>query len=86
MSWIHRRLAIALMSATMLCASTSSAGADDGLKKDLFSVITLRGKPCGAVVSATKMGENDYVVECKTGDRYRVYLGNGGKRVKVDDL
>ena len=80
----HRRLPIAVLSATMLCATATSAGT--GLKEDLFSVITLRGKPCGEVVSTKKTAENDYVVGCRSGDRYRVYLGNGGKRVKVEKL
>ncbi len=82
----HRRPLVAVLSAMTLFATVASAPADGGLEQDLFSVITLRGKPCGEVVSAKKTGENDYVVACKSGERYRVYLGNGGKRVKVEKL
>lgn len=45
------------------------------VKRDLFAVITLKGHPCGEVVSVKKLGENDYIASCRSGDRYRVHLG-----------
>ncbi len=50
------------------------AGAQPTIAEDLFAVITLQGKPCGEVLKYTKLGENDYEVTCKSGDRYRVRI------------
>jgi hypothetical protein len=52
--------------------------------QDLFAVITLRGKPCGKVTSYQKTGENDYLVTCETGHRYRVYV-SADQRVVVEE-
>ena len=51
------------------------AAQSDNVKQDLFAVITLKGHPCGEVVSVKKLGENDYIASCRSGDRYRVHLG-----------
>lgn len=77
------------VTATLLasCALLAPARADEPrsdaeVKRDLFSVITLEGKPCGAVVEVRRLGENDYVATCRTGDRYRVRIVAG--RVSVE--
>ena len=60
-----------------------SAPADDAAtRRDLFTVITLQGLPCGEVVSVISRGENDHVATCRDGNRYRVFL-NGEGRVVV---
>lgn len=51
--------------------------------KDLAVVITLQGKPCGTVVSHEKLGENDYLARCSSGDVYRVYVNEQGRVVVV---
>lgn len=51
--------------------------------KDLSVVITLQGKPCGTVVSYEKLGENDYLARCSSGDVYRVYVNEQGRVVVV---
>ena len=53
--------------------------------KDLTAVIALQGLPCGQVVSATKKGDDDYVVSCQDGNRYRVVVNADG-RVVVQKL
>ncbi|MGE0683604.1 MAG: hypothetical protein AB7P69_22240 [Candidatus Binatia bacterium] len=58
---------------------------DEKVKKDLFTVITLEGQPCGAVVSFTRQGETDYIAVCRTGDRYHVTVVPEG-RVSVKKL
>jgi hypothetical protein len=55
--------------------------AADDLAKDLTSTIALLGLPCGQVVSAKKVGENDYVAMCKDGNRYRVFVNPQGRVV-----
>ncbi len=62
----------------------SFAQDDPKIKKDLGTVIALQGKPCGEVVALRRLSENDYVVTCKSGDRYRVYVDTND-RVIVED-
>jgi len=67
-------------------AVASVLAADDpATRKDLFTVITLNGMPCGEVVSVTSRAENDHVATCKDGNRYRVFLNAEG-RVVVQKL
>ncbi|MDH3521627.1 MAG: hypothetical protein OEM49_14335 [Myxococcales bacterium] len=48
---------------------------------DLLAVITLRGKPCGEVVRHERLGADDYLVQCASGHRYRVYVNPQGRVV-----
>ena len=61
-----------------------AAAQDDAkVRKDLTSVIALQGQPCTRVTEAERRAENDYLVECASGDRYRVYV-NAANRVVVE--
>jgi len=55
--------------------------AADALSKDLTSTIALLGLPCGQVVSAKRIGENDYLATCQDKNRYRVYVNAQGRVV-----
>jgi hypothetical protein len=57
------------------------AADDDALLKDLTAVIALLGLPCGQVVSATRLKEDDHVAVCKDGNRYRVFISAEGRVV-----
>ena len=57
------------------------AAEDPALLKDMTSVIALLGLPCGQVVNAVKKGDNDHLVTCQDGNRYRVYLNAEGRVV-----
>ncbi len=70
---------IAVMS--MLFAAPSLSADDASLLKDLTAVIALLGLPCGQVVSAVQLKENDHIATCKDGNRYRVYVNSGGRVV-----
>ena len=59
----------------------SFAAEDASLLKDLTSVIALLGLPCGQVVSATKLKDNDHVATCQDGNRYRVFVNAEGRVV-----
>lgn len=67
--------------AVVLSWFTAPLHAADDLAKDLTSTIALLGLPCGQVVSAKKVGENDYVATCKDGNRYRVFVNPQGRVV-----
>lgn len=75
-----------LMAAVSLAACMPSLAADDPAQlKDLTSVVALLGVPCGRVVSATRVKDNDNIVTCQDGNRYHVYVNDKG-RVVADKL
>lgn len=77
-------LVAAWVCAALLAAfsGASAHAADDAtLRKDLTSVIALLGLPCGQVVSATRMNDNDHIATCSDGNRYRVYINAAGRVV-----
>ena len=73
-----RDLAIAILIATGFTAPSFAAD-DDAIKKDLFTVITLQGLPCGEVVTVTTRSDNDHLASCKDGNRYHVYINAAGR-------
>ena len=76
---IHRRALAFFLSAFF--AAQAPAAEDAALLKDLTSVIALLGVPCGQVVSATKLKDNDHIATCKDGNRYRVFVNAEGRVV-----
>ena len=62
-------------------AAPALAAADEAVKRDLTSVIALKGLPCGQVVNVRQMGENNYVAACSSGHTYRVFLNPNGRVV-----
>jgi hypothetical protein len=76
---IHAR---ALLAALAVVACASATAADDPAElKDLTSVVALLGVPCGQVVSAVRIKDNDHVVTCKDGNRYHVHVNAEGRVV-----
>jgi hypothetical protein len=77
-----RLMGLAIAISTAACFAASSLAADDAsAKKDLFTVITLQGLPCGEVISFTSKSDNDHLVSCKDGNRYHVFLNAQGRVV-----
>ena len=74
------RYAIAFLMAAGFVVPLLAAD-DVAVKKDLFTVITLQGLPCGEVVSVTTRGDNDHIASCKNGNRYHVFLNAQGRVV-----
>ena len=66
---------------TLACLVTPADAQQDNeaLKKDLTAVIALQGQPCGEVVSATVLKQNDYAATCKDGNKYHVYENDKGR-------
>ena len=62
-------------------APSALAADDAAVRKDLFTVITLQGLPCGEVVSVTTRIDTDHVAACKDGNRYHVFLNAKGRVV-----
>ena len=75
-----RALSTAILTAT--CFAAPALAVDDAsTRRDLFTVITLHGLPCGEVVGVTTRGENDHLASCKDGNRYHVFLNAEGRVV-----
>ena len=70
---------IALLAA--IGAAPARAADDPALLKDLTSVIALLGLPCGQVISATRLKDNDHIATCTDGNRYRVFVNAEGRVV-----
>lgn len=71
----------AIPALVLAALGAGAAAAADELAKDLTSTIALLGLPCGQVVSAQRLGENDYLATCKDKNRYRVYVNAQGRVV-----
>jgi hypothetical protein len=80
MDMVIRGKSARLMVALAAFAAGESLAAD-ALSKDLTSTIALLGLPCGQVVSAKRLGENDYLATCQDKNRYRVYVNAQGRVV-----
>ena len=70
-----------IAAAALPFALSGQALAQDHLAKDLTSTIALLGLPCGQVVSAQRLKDNDYIAVCKDKNRYRVYINKEGRVV-----
>ena len=75
-----RALALTFLLAAVF-AQPSPAADDAALLKDLTSVIALLGLPCGQVVRAKRLADNDHIASCRNGNRYRVYVNAEGRVV-----
>lgn len=74
-------LALALTIAPPVFAQAQD---DAQVRKDLATVLALKGKPCGEIVELQRQGENDYLVTCQDGNRYRIFVGEDD-RVIVEE-
>ena len=72
-------LCAALLTTTL--ALPSRAADDAALLKDLTAVIALLGLPCGQVISATRLKDDDHTATCRDGSRYRVFINAEGRVV-----
>ena len=64
-----------------LVAGSAAAADDAALRKDLTSALALLGLPCGQVISATPLKDDDHIATCRDGQRYRVFIDSAGRVV-----
>ena len=62
-----------------LLAAPRALADDPGLLKDLSAVMALLGAPCGKVVEDIRQRENDHLVTCQDGSRYRIFINEQGR-------
>jgi hypothetical protein len=79
---LNPHLGIWTLAALLTALSLPARAAEDAaLLKDLTSVIALLALPCGQVVAARQLKDDDHVATCSDGSRYRVFINAQGKVV-----
>jgi BarA-like signal transduction histidine kinase len=78
---MSRSIRLSMLAAVLALSLPGPSLAQDALAKDLTSTIALLGLPCGQVVSAKRLKDNDYIAVCKDKNRYRVFLDANGRVV-----
>ena len=81
------KLHLLLLLLSLAIGTSSVAIAQDSdakVKKDLKTVLALQGKTCNDIDRLESLGENDYLVTCKDGNRYRIWI-DADDRVIVED-
>ncbi len=78
-------VAAAMMSYPGTAPATETPASEVPIATDLAAVIALQGMPCGKVISASQLGQDDYIALCQDGNRYRVFVNAEG-RVVVEKI
>jgi hypothetical protein len=76
-------LALVLLFQPAGAPAQDAARPREAQERDLFSVITLAGQHCGAIVGVVENGASDYSVQCRNGKRFRVH--STGDSLQVTD-
>jgi hypothetical protein len=76
------RMMVLGLTAVAVITPVLAAGAS-GIGKDLKATIALQGQPCDQIASTQRTADSDYLVSCKDGNHYHVYVNAHG-RVVVD--
>jgi Lon protease-like protein len=56
-----------------------AAAEDAAIAKDLKATIALYGGTCDQVIDVKRNGDSDYLIACKDGNRYRVFVDAQGR-------
>ena len=76
------RLGVVGLALAAAAGSLLAAEVEPKVARDLLTVITMEGLPCGEVLSAVRHADEDYTASCRSGDQYRVRIVN--ERVEVE--
>lgn len=77
----QRAIVLNLAAVTMVCGTSLLAAEDASVGKDLKATIALQGQPCDQVVKSKRNGDSDYLVTCKDGHRYHVFVNAQGRAI-----
>lgn len=82
-----RSLFTQVLLAAALSAAVGLAGAQENgisTREDLETVLALKRMPCDGITDLQRQDENDYLVTCSDGHRYRIYI-DAEDRVVVEE-
>jgi hypothetical protein len=77
----QRIFVLALAMTTMVCGASAWGADDASVGKDLKATIALQGQPCDQIVNSKRNADSDYVVTCKDGNRYHIFVNAQGRAV-----
>jgi hypothetical protein len=77
----QRTFAVTLTAMTLVYGPQVVAADDASIGKDLKATIALQGQPCDQIVSSKRNADSDYVVSCRDGNRYHVFVNAQGRVV-----
>jgi hypothetical protein len=79
---MSQRIFAVTLTATAFIYGPAVLRADDAsIGKDLKATIALQGQPCDQIVSSKRNADSDYLVSCKDGNRYHVFVNAQGRVV-----
>jgi hypothetical protein len=79
---MSRRISVLAVTVTTIFGGAPLlGGTDTSMGKDLKATIALQGQPCDQIVSSKRNADSDYVVTCKDGNRYHVFVNAQGRVV-----
>jgi hypothetical protein len=70
---------VVILVAVGSAGATAASGISSAL--DLKATIVLNGQSCDQVVDVKRNADSDYVVSCKDGNRYHVFVDTRGRVV-----
>ena len=79
---MSRRISVFVFtSAAIFCAAPLLGAEDASIGKDLKATIALQGQSCDQIVNSKRNADSDYLVTCKDGNRYHVFVNSQGRVV-----
>jgi hypothetical protein len=72
---------LAFTLATIVCGAPLLGAEDSSIGKDLKATIALQGQSCDQIVNSKRNADSDYLVTCKDGNRYHVFVNSQGRVV-----
>jgi hypothetical protein len=79
---MSQHMSVLFFAVTSIIGAAPLLGADDaGMGKDLKATIALQGQSCDQIVNSKRNADSDYLVTCKDGNRYHVFVNSQGRVV-----
>lgn len=72
---------LAFTVAAIVCCAPLLGADDSSIGKDLKATIALQGQSCDQIVNSKRNADSDYLVTCKDGNRYHVFVNSQGRVV-----
>ncbi len=79
---MSQRISVLALTAASILGAVPLLGAEDAsIGKDLKATIALQGQSCDQIVNSKRNGDSDYLVTCKDGNHYHVFVNSQGRVV-----